>query len=115
MVALVGGPAAVSLPELVAPNQSDGVRFLLACAALFTLGVVMGCLAPERPWRWAIGAILLLPGLDAYHGLAKPDNFRLDEFLAQLRATLPNAALYAFQGLLVLGGAYLGLYTSRRH
>lgn len=111
LIGLIGGPVVVLLPDYVFPSETHGVRLLLTCATLFLLGGLMGCMAPNRPWRWGIACILLLPALDAYKALANPANFKFDEFFAQLQLTVPNFTMYGFYGILVVVGAYIGANT----
>lgn len=57
----LAGAMAVRVSDFVVPLASEWTRLLVQCGAFFSLGCVLGALAPDRPWRWAVAAVLLVP------------------------------------------------------
>ncbi len=111
VVGALGGPIAVLVPNLLVSDETPQIRFLLSCCSLFVLGGVLGCLAPHRPWRWAIACVLLLPCTDAFMGVPEIESLTFQELLDSVLATGENAARYLLQALAALVGAYVGAFT----
>ncbi len=111
VVGALAGPIAVLIPNLLATDETPQIKFLLSCCSLFVLGGVLGCLAPHRPWRWAIACVLLLPCADALMEMPENGSLTFQELLDSVLATAENAAKYLLQALAALVGAYVGAFT----
>ena len=115
-IACLAGAVLWSLPGLLHPAGKDGGTFLLiATLGLLLFGFAIGYFKPERPWRWALASVLLLPVIELITFSVAPkevaSSFSLVQLLPYLLVKVP---IYALQGLPVLIGAYLGLLAALR-
>lgn len=115
LIGALAGAVAVHTPDFVVPLGSAWVRLLVQCGAFFSLGCVLGVLAPSRPWRWAVAAMLLVPvsewlwrlqPVTPQHGLDVEQLPRLIQEHAGRYLTLGMAAL--------IGAVLSGAVTSPR-
>jgi len=97
---------AVYLPKLLGPGASNATRLVVAQAALFFTGALVGCFRRNRVWRWAVAAFLAIAARDvilaASSKLAHADVARFAGYVAA------NSPAYVVQALPVLLGALLG-------
>jgi hypothetical protein len=97
---------ALYLPRLLGAGASNAARLVVAQAALFFSGALVGCFRRHRVWRWAVAAFLAIAARDvilaANTKLAHVDAARFAGYLAA------NSGAYLVQALPVLLGALLG-------
>lgn len=98
-------------PDLLRPLADPKLRNYFVMGGLFIAGVVLGFFRPDRPWRWALASILLLPPADVVWLLRNPQLTALEagHVIRHLSLQAPSYLLYA---LPVLVGAYLGSFLS---
>lgn len=114
--ACLAGAVMWSLPFLLHPEaKDDGTSVLIATLALLLSGMAFGYFKPQRPWRWALASVLLLPIIELITIAAAPKEGASSLSLVQsLPYLLVKVPIYALQGLPVLIGAYLGAYVKKR-
>ncbi len=98
-------------PDLLRPLMDPRSQTYFAFGGLFIGGVALGFFKPDRPWRWAVASILLLPPADVAWLLRNPHLTALDveHVLRHLAGQTPT---YLVHALPVLVGAYLGAFLS---
>lgn len=98
-------------PDLLRPYVDPKLQNYFVMGGLFIAGVALGFFRPDRPWRWAVASILLLPPADVVGLLRNPQLTALEvaHVLRHLTLQAPSYLLYA---LPVLAGAYLGSFLS---
>ncbi len=52
------------LPKLIHLEGDQIVRTIIVVGALFASGALVGCVRPQRPWRWAAAALLAFVAQD---------------------------------------------------
>ena len=112
--ALLGGPAATLLPDLLFPQETRLVKFLLTCACLYLLGGFLGYVASGEPWKWTIACLLLIPIVDALRAMPLSGTIVPAEFAQQLLATRDKAIYYVAEAIAVFLGALVGGAAERR-
>ena len=112
--ALLGGPAATLLPDLLFPQETRLVKFLLTCACLYLLGGFLGYVASGQPWKWAIACLLLIPIVDALRAMLPIKTLVPAEFAQQLIATWDKVIYYVAEAIAVFVGALVGGAAERR-
>ncbi|MGB9605454.1 MAG: hypothetical protein ACP5U2_12400 [Bryobacteraceae bacterium] len=98
-------------PDLLRPYVDPKLQTYFVMGGLFIGGVALGFFRPDRPWRWAVASILLLPPADVAALLRNPQFTALDfsHVVRHLSLQVPSYLLYAVP---VLVGAYLGSFLS---
>jgi hypothetical protein len=81
-------------------------QLVMTESALFFSGSVIGCLRPDRVWRWGLACLVAFIVRD----LAQFATVTKAGVLSYLAG---NAALYAVHTIPVLAGAYIGAYMLR--
>ncbi|HEX5716308.1 MAG TPA: hypothetical protein VF179_09120 [Thermoanaerobaculia bacterium] len=114
---LLAGALGLLIPELIAARWMAGnpdFALFAEAAGFFGLGVVMGSLRPERPWRWAVAAVVSA-GVKSLAASALPKSSSVIPSYPILFALigLPHLVLF---GLVTLAGASLAAFAlTRRH
>ncbi len=98
-------------PDLLRPLMDRQLQNYFVLGGLFVGGVTLGFFKPDRPWRWAVASILLLPPADLAWLIRNPQLTALDaeHVIRHLSAQAPS---YLVHALPVLVGAYLGSFLS---
>jgi hypothetical protein len=103
--------AAVSLPNVIGMRPDPEGRQLVVVSALFLSGAVLGCFRPERAWRWALAAFIVIALRDlplVSDTITKADLLR---FLYYLET---HVGVFLLQTLPVLVGSIFGAWTARK-
>ncbi len=98
-------------PDMLRPWVDPKLHEYFTMGGLFIGGVALGFFRPDRPWRWAVASIFLLPPADVVSLLRNPQLTALDaaHVIRHLSLQAPSYLLHA---LPVLVGAYLGSFLS---
>jgi hypothetical protein len=97
------GLVSLWLPQLLQLGADRTTRLVVTESALFFSGGLVGCLRPDRVWRWGLACLVAFIVTD----LAQFATVTKAGVLSYLAG---NAALYAVHTIPVLAGAYLGAY-----
>lgn len=100
------GLVSLWLPHLLQMGADPTTQLVVTESALFLSGSVIGCLRPERVWRWGLACLVafIVKDLTQFATVTK------EGVLTYLAG---NAALYAVHTIPALAGAYLGAYLLR--
>lgn len=99
------------LPQLFSLQPDETTRLVIVESALFFSGALLGCIRPQRAWRWAAASFLALAVQDfvvlaSTTGLGKMDAAQTALWVAG------RSSLYFLYAVPVLAGSYLGAYIS---
>jgi hypothetical protein len=111
-VAALLGLVSLWLPHLLQMGADPTTQLVVAESALFFSGGLVGCLRPDRVWRWGVACLVafILRDLALFAYDPRFDTATKTDVLSYLSG---NAALYAVHTIPVLAGAYLGVYLIR--
>jgi hypothetical protein len=98
-------------PDLLRSWVDPKLQSYFVLGGLFIGGVALGFFRPDRPWRWAVASILLLPPADVAWLIRNPQFTALD-FAHVVRHLSLQTPSYLMHALPVLVGAYLGSFLS---
>lgn len=114
-VAAVLGAGSWIVPLHFRFGLTEGNALLLATACILVTGAVIGFLKPNRPWRWGIASVLLLPVAEIVMLTAGPIEKTEPTFspLALLPYLLLKIPIYALIALPALLGAYVGAFAKQ--
>lgn len=95
------------MPQVLRASMDPQSQSYFISGALFLGGVLIGFCRPDRPWRWGMAALVVLPVGDLAWVTHDPsfDVLSLNQILPYVAERGPN---YVLQVLPVLVGAYLG-------
>jgi hypothetical protein len=96
---------------LLGSGLSAANSLLVGHIGLFIAGAVMGCLKPERVWRWGIGSVLFFPVVD-FIGI-RMDHSLSNSLSDSLAYVVVKVPVYGLQALPAMLGAYLGMLAKR--
>ncbi|MGC9972865.1 MAG: hypothetical protein ABSE56_19975 [Bryobacteraceae bacterium] len=100
------GLVSLWLPHILQMGADRTTQLVMTESALFFSGSVIGCLRPDRVWRWGLACLVAFIVRD----LAQFATVTKAGVLSYLAG---NAALYAVHTIPVLAGAYIGAYMLR--
>ena len=103
--------AALALPNLIGMRPDPEGRQLVVVSALFLSGAVLGCLRPERAWRWALAAFIAIALRDLP---LVSDTITQADLLRFLYYLETHVGVFLLQTLPVLVGSIFGAWTARK-
>lgn len=106
------GLVSVWLPQLLQLSADPTTQLVVAESALFFSGGLVGCLRPDRVWRWGLACLAAFILRDLAQFATNPQ-FSAGAKASVLSYLAGNAALYTVHTIPVLAGAYLGAYMIR--
>ncbi len=98
------------LPQLLQAEPARVTQVVISESALFFTGSLIGCLRPDRVWRWGAASLVAVALRDVAllavdPRLAGIGNQAIGFYM------LANSPLYLIHMLFVLAGAYVGTFT----
>lgn len=106
------GLVSLWLPQLLQMGADRTTQLVVAESALFFSGGLIGCLRPDRVWRWGAACLVAFILRDLVQFANNPQ-LATGARVGILSYLAGNAALYAVHTIPVLAGAYLGAYMLR--
>lgn len=99
------------VPQVLRSGMDHRTQSFLVSGGMLLGGVFLGFFRPDRPWRWGIASMLLLPIGDLAWMVRDPEFnvFSPEHVLPYVTA---HAPLYLFHALPVFLGAYGGSFLA---
>jgi hypothetical protein len=106
-VAAILSLGSAALPKFLGIEADRIGHLMLVECALFFTGALVGCVRPDRPWRWAAASVSAFALRDASIMIAQTgmERAKVPEVLVALAG---NSGMYCLYALPVLLGALLG-------
>jgi len=99
------------LPQLFSLRPDETTRLVIVESALFFSGALLGCIRPQRAWRWAAASFFALAVQDFVILASLPSFSKMDSRHVALWV-VGRSSLYFLYAVPVLAGSYLGAYIS---
>jgi hypothetical protein len=95
------------LPKLLNLENPELTRLMVLGCALFFSGALVGCVRPERPWRWAVAAFIAYAVRDLVV-LLNATGLRAVNVTGTIVFVIGHLGVYFLYACPVLAGAFLG-------
>jgi hypothetical protein len=105
------GLASMWLPVFLEFGATPGYSLIMGHVGLLLSGAAVGYFKPDRPWRWGLGSILLLPFVEFIGIAIELSRSGSLSLVDPLLYTIVKVPVYTLQALPALVGAYLAAFA----